>query len=94
MRSYVAASKKTIQRSLQWSLGVVERCERNSMARGNGLNFINPLRGDESPSLGERLKAVLQSESHAFEQTAVDHVGKWMAIEDSMKIGSEGSIPP
>ena len=60
------------------------------MVRGDGLYFINPLRGDESPSLGERLKAVFQSESHAFEQTAVDHVGEWMTIEDSMKIGDEG----
>ena len=60
------------------------------MARGNGIYFINPLRGDESPSLGEGLKAVLQGESHAFEQTAVDHIGEWMTIEDSTKIGDEG----
>ena len=78
---------------LQWSLGVVERRERNSMVRCDGLYFTNPLRGDESPSLGERLKAVLQSESHAFEQTAVDHVGEWVTIEDSMKIGDEGQSP-
>ena len=63
------------------------------MARGNGLYLINAIRGDESPSLRERFKAVLQSESHAFEQTAVDYIGEWMPIEDSMKIGDEGQFP-
>ena len=63
------------------------------MACGNGLYLINALGGDESSSLREGLKAVLQSESHAFEHTAVDHIGEWMAIEDSIKIGDEGQSP-
>ena len=63
------------------------------MARGNGLYLINPLGGDESSSLGKRLKAVLQGEGHAFEQTAVDHIGEWVPIQDSMKIGDEGQSP-
>lgn len=59
------------------------------MMGGDGLYFVNPFRGDESPSLRERFKAVLQSESHAFEQTTVDHVWEWMTIEGSIKIGDE-----
>jgi hypothetical protein len=63
------------------------------MVRGNGLYLMNTLGGDESSSLRERLKALLQSENHAFEHTAVDHIGEWMAIEDSMKIGDESQSP-
>jgi hypothetical protein len=63
------------------------------MSCGNGIDFFNPLKVDESPSLGEGLKAMLQSESHPFEQTAVNHIGEWMTIEDSTKIGDEGQPP-
>ena len=63
------------------------------MARGNDLYLVYPIGGDESPSLRERLKAMLQSESHTFEHAAVDYIREWMAIENSMKIGDEGQSP-
>ena len=52
---------------LYWSIGVVERCEKDSMPRGNCLDLLNPLLSDEPSSLGERLEPALQSKSHAFE---------------------------
>ena len=52
---------------LHWSIGIVERCEIDSMPRGNCFNLLNPLLSDESSSLGEGFEPALQSESHAFE---------------------------
>ncbi len=73
-----------------FSVRVVQRCETDSVACGNGLDLGNSLLRDESSSLGEGLVAVLQSQSHAFEQTAVDYIGEWMPIQDSTEIRREG----
>lgn len=56
---------------------------------GNALYFLHALRCDVSPSAGEGLEASLQSKSHAFEQTSVNHIGEWMPIQDSMKVWDE-----
>src|SRR5947208_15908382 len=61
----------------------------DSMSRGDGLNFSDALWGDEHSTLRERLKATLQSKSHALEKTSVDHIGERMAIQNSKKIGCE-----
>src|SRR5258708_32164550 len=72
-----------------WSLGVVERREKNSMPFGNCLDLLNPLRRDETSSLGKGLEAALQSKSHTFQQTSMDHIGERMPIQNSMKIRRE-----
>ena len=43
-----------------WSIGVVERCEIDSMPLRNALDLRNPLRSYETSSLGERLESALQ----------------------------------
>jgi hypothetical protein len=58
---------QTSNRVFHRSIGVVERCEIDSMPSGNGLHLFNPLLRDESSSLGEGLDAALESKSHAFE---------------------------
>jgi hypothetical protein len=52
---------------LQWSVGIVKRCEIDPMPCSNCLNLVDPLLSDESSSLRERLEPVFQSKSHAFE---------------------------
>jgi hypothetical protein len=74
---------------LDWSVGVVQRGEIDAVPRGDCFHFSDPLRSDEPSSLRERFEATLQSESHAFEQTSMDHVGEWMPIQNSMKIWCE-----
>src|SRR5579859_8046864 len=88
--SWIPARTRPTIRGLQGSLGVIERREKNSMMCSDRFYFVNPLRADESPSMGKRLKPLFQSQSHAFEQAAVDHIRKWVTIEDSMEIGDEG----
>src|SRR5579863_2954433 len=81
------------ERPFYRSVGVVERGEIDPMPCCDGLDFVNPLGSDEASSLRKRLEAALQSKSHPFEQTAVSHVGEWMPIEDSAKIGRETQSP-
>ena len=59
------------------------------MPCSNGLNLLDPLRSDEPTSLREGFEAGFQSKSHTFEQTSMDHIGEWMAIEDSAEIWHE-----
>src|SRR5712671_6827884 len=59
------------------------------MPCGNCLNLVDPLLSDESSSLRERLEPVFQSKSHAFEETAMNHIGERMPIQNSMKIRRE-----
>src|ERR1700733_3247443 len=59
------------------------------MPSGNCLHLFNPLRRDEPSSLRKGLEAALQSKSHPFEQTSMDHIGEWMPIQDAMKIRPE-----
>src|SRR5260370_22022557 len=59
------------------------------MPRSNGFNLLDPLLRDKPSSLREGLVPALQSESHAFEQTSVDHIGKRMPIQNSVKIRRE-----
>ena len=65
---------------LHWSIGVVKRCEIDPMPCSNCLNLLDPLLSDGSSSLREGFEAALQSQSHAFEQTSVDHIGERMPI--------------
>src|SRR5216684_785720 len=74
---------------LHWSLCVVERREKNSMPCGNCLDLVNPPRRDEPSSLGKGLEPALQSKSHTFQQTSMDHIGERMPIQNSMKIRRE-----
>ena len=56
------------------------------MPRGNCFDLRNAFRSDEPSTLRERLEPALQSQGHAFEQTSMDHIGKRMPIQNSMKI--------
>jgi hypothetical protein len=44
---------------LEWSMGMVQRGEDDSMARGDGLDFFDTIWGDEASSLGEGFEAAL-----------------------------------
>jgi len=57
----------SIKSVLQWSVGIVKRCEIDPMQCSNCLDLVDPLLSDESSSLRERLEPVFQSKSHAFE---------------------------
>src|SRR5258705_5885998 len=59
------------------------------MPWGNCLKLVDPLLSDESSSLRERLEPVFQSKSHAFEETAMNHIGERMPIQNPMKIRRE-----
>jgi len=52
---------------LHWSIGVVKRCEIDSMPRGNCLHLLDALLSDESSSPREGFEPALQSKSDAFE---------------------------
>ena len=69
-----------INRIFHRSIGIVERCEIDSMPCGNGIDFLNPLRSDEPSSLREGLETAVQSKNHAFKETSMDHIGEWMPI--------------
>ena len=56
-----------IKSVLQWSVGIVKRCEIDPMPCSNCFNLVDALLSDESSSLRERLEPVFQSKSHAFE---------------------------
>ena len=61
----------------------------DSVAGGDFLDFVDAVLGDEASALGEGLKAVLESQGHAFEEASVNYVGKGMAIEEAIEIGLE-----
>src|SRR6476469_6693301 len=50
-----------IKSVLQWSVGIVKRCEIDPMPCSNCLNLVDPLLSDKSSSLRERLEPVFQS---------------------------------
>ncbi len=75
--------------ALHRSVAVVERCEMNPVACGNGFNLLDAPWSDEASSLGEGFEAALQREGHAFEQTSMHHVGEGMPVQHAMKIGRE-----
>ena len=52
---------------LQWSFGVVKRCEIDPMPCGNCLYLLDPFLRDESSSPREGLEPALQCKGHAFE---------------------------
>src|SRR3981081_1586180 len=56
------------------------------MLCSNCLNLFDPLLRDGPSSLRARFEPALQSKSHTFEQTSMDHVGERMPIQNSMKI--------
>src|SRR5215813_532574 len=74
---------------LHRSIGVVKRCKIDSVSCGNCLNLLDPLLSDEPSSLREGLEPVLQSKSHTFKQTSMDHIRERMPVQNSMKIGRE-----
>src|ERR1700680_3337290 len=74
---------------LDCSIGVVKRCEIDAVPCSNCVNLLNPVRSDEPSSLGEGFEPAFQSESHAFEQTSMDHIRERMPIQNSMKIRRE-----
>ena len=45
---------------LDWTFGVVERCEIDSVACSDGFNLLDPRLGDEASALRERLEPALQ----------------------------------
>src|SRR5271157_3329465 len=74
---------------LHWSFGVVKRCEINAMPCGDALHLLDPLRSDKPSPLREGFESAFKGQSHAFEQTPMDHIGERMAIQNSTKIRSE-----
>src|SRR5216683_1823319 len=56
-----------IKSVLHWSIGVVKRCEIDSMPCSNCLHLLDPLLSDGPSSLREGFEPALQSKSHAFE---------------------------
>jgi len=78
-----------IKSVLQGSVGVVKRCEMDPMPCSHCCNLVDSLRSDESSSLREGLEPVFQGKSHAFKETAMNHIGERMPIQNSMKIRSE-----
>jgi hypothetical protein len=65
---------------LQGAIGVVEWRQIDSMPGGDGLNLLNPLLSNESPSLGEGLEPALQGKSHTLQQTSMDNIGEGMPV--------------
>ena len=53
--------------ALDWSIGVVKRCEIDPMPCSNGFDLLDPLLSDGPSSLRERFESALKSKSHAFE---------------------------
>jgi len=53
--------------ALDWSIGVVKRCEIDPMPCSNGFDLLDPLLSDGPSSLREGFEPALQSERHAFE---------------------------
>src|ERR1700722_14446788 len=74
---------------LHRSIGIVERCEIDSVPSSNCLHLLNPLRSNESSSLRERFKPAVQSKSHAFEETSMNHIREGMPIQNSVEIRRE-----
>src|SRR5690242_1762867 len=74
---------------LHWSIGVVKRCEIDSVPCSNCLHLLDALRSDGSSSLREGFKPARQSKSHAFEETSVDDIGERVPIQNSTKIWRE-----
>src|SRR5436190_8121140 len=72
-----------------WCFGVEKRREVDPVPGGDRLDFLDELRSDGAPSAGEGLKPSFQRESDAFQQASVRHIGEWMTVQDSMKIGVE-----
>ncbi len=56
---------------------------------GNHLHLFDARAGDPSSSSRERFQSPLQSQSDAFEQASVGHIGERMAIQNSTKIRRE-----
>jgi hypothetical protein len=52
---------------LKGSIGVVKRCEMDSVTGSNSLHLVDSLLRDESSSMGERLEPAFKRKSHAFE---------------------------
>ena len=73
----------------QGSVGVVKRSEIDAVLCSNCFHLFDPIRSDEPSSLRERFEAALQSKSHAFEETSMNHIGEGMPIQNSMKIWGE-----
>src|SRR5205085_8763100 len=73
----------------QRSIAVVERCENHPVPRSYCLNFSDPLLSDIPSSGREGHEASLQSKSHAFEQTSMDHIRERMPIQNSLKVAAE-----
>src|SRR5215469_9045829 len=86
---YLSSRPSGTQVRLPLVIGVVRRCEIDPMPCSNSLNLLDPLRSDEPSSLREGFEPALMSKSHSFEQTSMDHIGEWMAIQDPTKFRRE-----
>ena len=56
---------------------------------GNHLHLFDARAGDQSSTSRKRFQSPPQSQSDAFEQTSLGHIGERMAIYDSTKIRRE-----
>src|SRR5438105_2654257 len=56
---------------------------------GNPLHLFDARAGDQSSSSRERFQSPLQSQSDAFEQASLGHIGERMAIQNSTEIRRE-----
>src|ERR1700722_7756883 len=59
------------------------------VTRRNGFDLLHSLGCDEPSSLGERFKSALQGEHHAFHNTSLSHIRKWVTMQHAVNIGFE-----
>src|SRR5437870_2917935 len=56
---------------------------------GNHLHLFDARAGDQSSTSRKRFQSPLQSQSDAFEQASLGHIGERMAIQNSTEIRRE-----
>lgn len=61
----------------------------DSVTGRNAFDLLHPLWCDESSSLGERFESVFQREHHAFHNTSLSYIRKWMTMQHAVNVGFE-----
>src|SRR3984957_17716045 len=59
------------------------------VTRRNGFDLMHSLGCDEPSSVGERFKSALQSKHHAFHNTSLSHIRKWMTMQHAVNVRFE-----
>ena len=66
----------------------------DSVAGRKGFDLLHSLSCDEPSSLGEGFESALQGEYHAFHETSLSHIRKWMTMQHAVHIGFETHSAP